>query len=294
MKKKYFKISIADIILNFIMLLVIIITLYPFYYCLILSFNNGYDTYLGNLYFFPRMFTLANYKMVFVNQRIFTAFVITTSRTLIGTATSVFFTASVAYGLSKKDLMFRKTYMILGIITMYFNGGLIPFYFVLRDLNLLNSFAVFIIPSLFAFFNAILFMTFFRTIPESLRESARIDGASEAFIYLRIILPLSVPIIATIALFNGVGHWNAWFDSQFFTTDPKYRTLQLILKEIMAKASAQEELKRQMGISLDSNLYTVESIRYATMMVAIGPIIFIYPFLQRYFIKGIMIGSIKG
>lgn len=294
MKSRKIKFNIFDQFINFFMIIVVFITVYPFYYSLILSLNNGYDTYLGNLFLWPRAFTWANYEIVFINPNIVSAFIVTISRTVIGSIASVFFTASVAYGLSKKDLMFRKTYLSLGLITMYFSGGLIPFYFVLKELKLLNTFAVFIIPALLSFYYVILFISFFRTVPESLRESARIDGANEAFIYIRIVLPLCVPIIATIALFNGVGQWNSWFDAQFFTTDPKFRTLQLVLMQIIARTAGQLQLSAQLGIELANPKYTMESIRYATMMVAIGPIVFIYPFLQRYFIKGIMVGSLKG
>ena len=289
-----YKYNAVDLVINAFMIFVFVVTVYPFYYSLVMSFNNGYDSYLGNIYFYPRVFTLENYRMVFINPNILNSFVVTGLRTVVGAVSSVFFTASVAYGLSQKDLVFRKLYLTLGLITMYFNGGLIPFYFVLRELKLLNTFAVFIIPALMGFFNVILFISFFRTVPESLRESARIDGANEAFIYVRIVLPLCVPILATIALFNGVMQWNAWFDAQFFTTDPKFRTLQLVLMQIIARTAGQEQLSAQLGIELNTKLYTMESIRYATMMVAIGPIVFIYPFLQRFFIKGIMVGSLKG
>ncbi|UVI27443.1 carbohydrate ABC transporter permease [Paenibacillus spongiae] len=292
--KKSLKEKSADTALYLFMILIIVITLYPFYYCLVMSFNNGHDSNRGGIYLFPRVFTLANYEVAFQNHQMGKALLVTTARTVVGTLSSVLFTAAVAYGLSKENLMFRKFYMIMGITTMYFSGGLIPFYFVLKSLSMLNTFMVFIIPNLFGFFNAILFIAFFKNIPASLKEAARIDGASEAFVFFRIVLRLSTPILATIALFNGIGQWNSWFDSQFFTTNPNLKTLQLILFETIALAAGQEKLKQQLGVTNESAAYTLESIRYATMMIAIGPIIAIYPFITKYFTKGIMLGAVKG
>lgn len=284
----------ADVFIYLFMVFVIIITLYPFYYCLVLSLNNGHDSNMGGVYFFPRAFTLENYRVVFVGNLLVSAFLVTVARTIIGTVTSVLFTAMVAYGLSKEGLMFKKAYVIFGIITMYFSGGLIPFYFVLKYLGLINNFMVFIIPGMLSFFNVILFIAFYKSIPFSLNESARIDGANEGFIFFRIVFPLSMPIIATIGLFNGIGQWNSWFDSQFFTTSPKLKTLQLILYEIIALAQGQDRMRQQLGLTNDTAKSTIESVRYATMMVTIGPIIMVYPFIQKHFVKGIMIGSVKG
>ncbi|HET6486350.1 MAG TPA: carbohydrate ABC transporter permease, partial [Spirochaetia bacterium] len=240
----------------------------------------------------PRVFTLRNYEVVFENPLLLRSFFITVARTVVGSLTHVLFTAVVAYGLAKKDLMFRRGYMIFGIITLYFGGGLIPFYFVLKYLGLINRFAVFIVPGLYSVFDALLFIAYFRGIPDSLGESARIDGANEVFILARIILPISMPIVATIALFAGVGHWNAWFDSAFFTTNENLRTLQLVLWQVINQAANQEFLKQRMIVKQAD--FTIEAVRYATMMVAVGPIIFVYPFLQRYFIKGMLVGAIKG
>lgn len=283
---------IGDSLNVVIMTIVLLVTLYPFWYCLILSFNNGYDTRLGGIYFIPRAFTIRNYEVVFENPLLLRSFFVTVARTVVGAVTHVLFTAVVAYGLAKKDLMFRRGYMVFGIITLYFGGGLIPFYFVLRYLGLINRFAVFIIPGLYSVFDALLFIAYFRGIPDSLGESARIDGANEVFILARIIMPISMPIVATIALFAGVGHWNAWFDSAFFTTNENLRTLQLVLWQVINQAANQEFLKQRMIVKQAD--FTIEAIRYATMMVAVGPIIFVYPFLQRYFIKGMLIGAIKG
>jgi putative aldouronate transport system permease protein len=264
--------------------------LYPFYFCLVQSFNNGYDSRAGSVYWFPRAFTLENYKTVFVNPNITRTFIVTAARTLIGSIASLLFTAMFAYGLTKK-IMFRRFYSIVGLITMYFSGGLIPFYFLIRSLGLLNTFAVYIIPYLLSFYNALLLMANFRAIPASIEESALIDGARPIYIYWKIILPLSMPILATVALFNGVWHWNDWFTTAIYTKSPLLNTLPMLLRDIINYANNQTEIEQHMLVHRQN--VTVEAVRYATMMVAVVPITFSYPFLQKYFVKGLLMGSIK-
>jgi putative aldouronate transport system permease protein len=230
---------------------------------------------------------------VFVKKELFMAFKVTLLRTIIGTVTSVFFTAIVAYPLSKRKLAFRKIYLRVGIITMYFWGGLIPFYLVLRSLDLLDKFIVYIIPGLFSFFNAILFIKFFSELPDALEESAKIDGANDLFIFFKIIIPLSGPIIGTISLFNGVAHWNAFFDAAYYTNNPKLQTLQCILYKIISQSEGAEMMRRMMG-GKDANTSSIDAIKYATMIVSIVPITIMCPFLQKFFIKGMMLGAIKG
>jgi putative aldouronate transport system permease protein len=263
---------------------------YPFYYCLVQSFNNGYDSRVGGVYWFPREFTLENYRTVFVNSKIVSAFVITILRTAVGTVTSLLFTAMFAYGLSKR-ILFRRFYSMIGVITMYFGGGLIPYYFLLRSLHLLNTFWVYIIPSLCSFYNALLLMANYRAIPASVEESALIDGARPIYVFWRIILPLSTPILATIALFNGVGHWNDWYTTAIFTKDPILYTLPTLLRDIINYTQNQTEIAIRMNIVRST--VTLEAVRYATMMIAVLPITVSYPFLQRYFVKGLLMGSVK-
>jgi putative aldouronate transport system permease protein len=264
--------------------------LYPFYYCLVQSFNNGYDSRIGGVYWFPRKFTLENYQAVFVNPNILQTFVTTTLRTVTGTVASVFFTAMFAYGLSKK-IHFRKFYSVFGLVTMYFGGGLIPYYLLIRSLGLIDNFLVYIIPSLLSFYNALLFMANYRAIPSSIEESALIDGARPFVIFVRIVLPLSTPILATIALFNGVGHWNDWFTTAIYTRSQWLNTLPVLLRDIINYASNQTEITQH--LVQNRHLVTVEAIRYATMMVAVLPITVSYPFLQKYFVKGMLMGAIK-
>ena len=264
--------------------------IYPFYYCLVQSFNDGYDSMAGGVFWFPRKFTLENYRTVFANPNIVQTFVTTVIKTIAGTVTSLLFTAMFAYGMSKK-ILFRRAYSVLGLVTMYFGGGLIPYYFLIKALGLIDSFFVYIIPGIFSFYNALLFIANFRAIPESIEESALIDGARPIHIFFRIILPLSTPIVATIALFNGVGQWNDWFTTAIYTKSAWLNTLPMLLKDIIDYAKNQTEIAKKM-LTNRSNV-TVEAVRYATMMLAVFPITVSYPFLQKYFVKGMMLGAVK-
>ena len=264
--------------------------LYPFYYSLVQSFNDGYDSRIGGVYWFPRKFTLLNYQTVFADHKIITAFIVTILRTVAGTVTSLLFTAIFAYGLSKK-ILFRRFYSLIGVITMYFFGGLIPYYMLLRSLGLLDTFLVYIIPSLCSFYNTLLLMANYRAIPAAVEESALLDGAKPLTIFFRIIMPLSTPIIATIALFNGVWHWNDWYTTAIFTRSDSLATLPSLLRELINQTQAQVENASHFGT--DRLAVTLEAVRYATMMVAVIPITVSYPFLQRYFVKGLLVGSVK-
>ncbi|MDR3121123.1 MAG: carbohydrate ABC transporter permease [Clostridiales bacterium] len=291
-----------SVVIFIVMTLVFVAIIYPFYYCLIISLNQGRDASLGGIYFFPRKFTLDNYKEVFRDSQLIASYGMTILRTVVGTVSAVLFTGLVAYAMSHRDLAYRKIYMTLMIVAMYFSGGLIPYYMVLRSLGLLNTFGVYVIPSLFGIWNCILMINFFRTIPESLKESAKLDGANEMTIFFRVIAPLSMPIFATIALYVGVGHWNDWYSTSFFAQQNRgLRTLAYMLKELITRANltsiagqfAMDMSSAQRQGSAASATYTAESLRMATMIVVVVPIICVYPFLQRFFVKGVMVGSVK-
>ena len=282
---------------TFLMILIIIATGYPFFYCIILSFNEGKDAILGGIYFFPRKFTFENYITVFEDGAVTKAFLITVIRTVIGTTASVLFNAVVAYGLVKKELKFRKFYISYGMITMFFSGGIIPLYIVIMKLGMLDNFLVYIIPSLSGFFNIIIFMAFFREISNSLIESAKIDGAHEYTIFWKIVLPVSAPVIAFMALSYGVGHWNSWYDGYIYMSNTKLETLPTFLVKMIYKAQAEEILLNsgKGGMTGNSSMnITSDSIKLATMVISVLPIMCVYPFLQKYFVKGIMLGAIKG
>lgn len=276
------------------MAIVIVAILYPFLYIVSQSFNEGVDSAQGGIYFFPRNFTLTNYQAVFQNDNLLSGFAVSILRTVIGTVTAVFFTAMVAFALSHRQLRFRKAYMIYGTITMFASAGLIPYYLVIFNLGLRNTFLMYIVPALFNFYNCILMITFFRSIPEGLFEAANIDGAGYWRIFLQIALPLSGAIIATMCLFIGVYHWNDYFIGVLYIDDQELLPIQTVLYKIVAEAQ---------GVTMLTNVnlpdvaaqrtLTSESIKMAAMVVATVPIVCIYPFLQKFFEKGVMIGSLK-
>ncbi|HOK00072.1 MAG: carbohydrate ABC transporter permease [Treponemataceae bacterium] len=285
--------KVAERILELVMVLVCFITLYPVWYTVVLSFNESADTMLGGIYWWPRKFTLESYKTVFLDKNIIKAFNVTIWRTLIGTITSVFFTSMVAYAFSKRYLVGQKFYMLLGTITMFFGGGLIPYFILLKSIGLYDTFWVYIIPGLFSFWNMLIFVSFFRELPAALEESARIDGANDFVIFLRIVLPVSMPVLATIALFNGVYNWNDYFMGVIFINNPDLQPIQTFLYRVVASATASRAVVA-MPVGISAGQVNSQSVQMATMVVTTAPIIVIYPFLQKYFVKGIMIGSIKG
>lgn len=283
-----------------IMAVVFIATLYPFLNCLAISLNYADDTTLGGITIFPRKFTIDNYKNIFQKQTIWMAYLITLLRTVIGTVGGLLITGAISFGLSRKNLAGRKVYTMLCLIPMYFAGGLIPSYFLIKTLGLNNTFWVYIIPNLMNIWNMILMRSYFQSVPEALEESARIDGANYLTIFFKIYWPVSTPIIATIALYFGVFHWNDWYTSYVYISDPNLKPMTSVLIQIVNEASFAERLAAMgakagdIGNAAKGKAVNVRSITMATMIVSILPIVIIYPFLQRYFIKGIMIGSIKG
>ncbi|WP_242985394.1 carbohydrate ABC transporter permease [Vallitalea okinawensis] len=283
--------KIFDYVNILFMCIIIFLFIFPFWQLLMISFNDATDAMRGGIYFWPRMWTLKNYQMTLKHPLIGNAYLITILRTVIGTICSLLATGMFAYGLSKKHLVFRKVYLTLATITMFFSGGLIPTFLLIRGLGLTNNFWVYIIPSLISVWNMIIMKTFFQSLPASLEESAKIDGYNDLQIFFKIVLPTSTPIIAAIALFNGVGHWNAWFDAYIYINDANLLPLQTILMKIVAQNSAAQELmQHEQAVQ---GAVTPEAMKITTMMIAIGPIVLIYPFLQKYFMKGIMIGAIK-
>ena len=283
----------GDFIITIIMALICFVALYPVWYTIIISFNDSSDAMRGGIYWFPRKFSLESYRTVFQDKTIVRAFMITVLRTLIGTVTSVFFTAMVGYAFSKKHIMGNKIYTIIGTITMFFGGGLIPYFITLKNLGLYDNFLVYIIPSLFNFYNMIIFMSFFRELPAGLEESAKLDGANDMLIFIKIILPLSMPVIATIALFNGVGHWNDYFAGVMYINKSELQPIQTYLYRVVASASASKAVVA-MPAGVSAQQVSSQSVRLATMVVTTFPIMCVYPFLQKYFVKGMLIGSIKG
>lgn len=284
--------AIFDIFNIILMAVICFITLYPIWFTLVNSFNEGMDALQGGIYWWPRKFSLENYVAVFENKGIITAFGITVAKTVVGTAVHVLFTAMVAYALSKQELVGRKFYLKMGTITLFFGGGLIPYFLTIKNLGLLDSFWVYIIPAAFSFFDLIIFMSFFRELPKGLEEAAEIDGADHFTTFIKIILPLSMPVIATIALFHGVYQWNDYFTGMIYTNKDVLQPIQTYLYKIVAQSSASNAAAAAAGTV--NKTVTSQSIKFATMVVTTLPIVCVYPFLQKYFVKGMLIGAIKG
>jgi len=290
------KITLFDLILVILMILVCVVTLYPFLHVLALSFNDATDAVRGGIHIFPREFTLDNYQHIFsTNSALPRAFFNSVLRTVIGTATGVMSCAILAYTLSRKKFMFRKSISMLLVFTMYISGGLIPEFLLIRNLGLVNNFAVYIIPSLISAFNVIVIRSFMESLPDALEESAKMDGANDFTIFLKIILPLCLPVIATVALFVAVGQWNSWFDTYLYArNNDGLTTLQFELMKILEDANiSAAQINNPVSAQQVANRISPTSIRMAITIVATVPILLVYPFLQKYFVTGLTIGAVK-
>lgn len=292
-KKLKGKIEVFDIVLLIFMLFILVITLYPFLNVLAISLNDATDTVKGGIHIWPRKFTWTNYIEIFSgSSKLPRAFLNSILRTVIGTATGVLATTMVAFTLSRKDFVFNKLVTVLFIVTMYISGGLIPEYLVIRQLGLVNNFGVYILPGLISAFNVIVIRSFMEGLPEALYESAAIDGANDWTVFRKIVLPLCMPVIATVALFIAVGQWNSWFDTYIYArTNDSLTTLQYELMKIIDNAAATVDVHNpNLQNSARSN---PESIKMAITMVATVPILLVYPFVQKYFVSGMTLGSVK-
>ncbi|WP_364153302.1 carbohydrate ABC transporter permease [Paenibacillus sp. LPE1-1-1.1] len=299
MKKRSTGEMLSQSIIVILMLLLCLSVLYPFAYMLSISLNEGTDAAKGGVYLWPRAFTLINYEIVLGNEVIQHAYLITIARTVLGTIAGLLVTLMVAFGLSYQRIPFRKSILSYILITMLFSGGLVPLYIQLYNLGLINNFMVYIIPGLFSAWNMFVMLKFIQGIPEALIESAELDGAGPFRILIQIIVPLSKPMLAAIGLFTAVGHWNDWFAGAFYVTEQNLIPVQTFLQQllsaqdmsaILGSNSNQEALAR--GSQMQN--VTLMSIKMATVMVSAIPILCVYPFLQKYFVKGVLIGSVKG
>ncbi|MCI3922907.1 carbohydrate ABC transporter permease [Paenibacillus sp. TRM 82003] len=279
------------------MIILIVFTLYPFINMLALSLNDANDSIRGNIYLWPREWTLRNYEYVFSESNVFYATFISAARTIVGTIISVFCTAMLAYTISRPEYKLKKLVSVTFIFTMYFSGGLIPNYLLIKELGMLNSFWVYIIPGIIGVFNMIVIRSFIEGLPEGIMESAKIDGAGDLTTFIRIVLPLTVPALATVSLFVAVYQWNSWFDVFLYNSSrPNLSTLQYELMKILSSSntgttSAADQYANAQG---NAAIVTPTSIRATMTIVASVPIIMVYPFLQKYFVKGMVVGGVKG
>lgn len=295
MKKKTAGDIVFEVFNYTVMIILAIVTLYPFLHVLAVSLNDPYDAIKGGITIFPRKFTLVNYIETLNYPQIPWAVFITVLRTAIGTALGVLSSAMVAYVINRKDFIARKAVSIMFIITMYVSGGLIPEYMLMRGLGLMNNFLVYILPGLISPFNVIVIKSYMEGIPTDVEESAMIDGANDFLIFWKIILPLCAPVIATISLFIAVGHWNSWFDTYLYcSSEPKLTTLQYELQKILSNAAASSQVDYYSNLDPNRTMkVTPHSLRMAMTIIVTIPILFVYPFVQRYFIHGLTIGAVK-
>ncbi len=284
---------IFDTVNYMLLLFLVVITLYPLWHVLVTSFASPEAiTKYGSMLIWPQGFNLKSYQYVFSNPMIGIGYQNTILLVAVGTSLSMLMTCLGAYALYCKWLMGRKLFMLLVTIPMFFGGGLIPSYLLVRQLGLYNSFWALILPGVLSSWNMIMMRTFFQGIPDSLPESARIDGANDIHILFRIMIPVSIPIMAVMILFYAVGYWNAWFGASIYLKDRNKFPLQLVMRGILISGSQRDFDTGYISGANKTQIF--KGLKYATVIVSTVPILCVYPFLQKYFVKGIMVGSLKG
>ena len=291
MKEKHLNISsekVFDIVNNLLLVLIAVIIVVPLWNIVISSFSSGKALAEGGFIFFPKEYSLENYRTVLRDSSIWKSYLISIAKTVIGVITHLFFCSMVAFAMSKQYLRGRKLYTAMGVITMFFSGGMIPTYLLMKNLGLLNNFMVYILPQLFSYYDMVILMNFFRQVPPSLEESAQIDGAGVWTVFLRIILPLSKPALATIALFNGVYQWNDFMTAKLYVTNKDLYPVQMKLYEIIVQQQTQT-----MSVGSFVMETTTKGVQLATIVITTVPIVIVYPMLQKHFVSGMMLGAVK-
>ncbi|MBQ4109667.1 MAG: carbohydrate ABC transporter permease [Clostridia bacterium] len=293
-KKKTFGSILFDIINCIILIFICLVSLYPFLYVLFASFSNAGElaTHTG-LLLRPKGFSVAAYSAVMENQEIWTGYLNTLIYVIGGTVVNLIFTLLGAYVLSRNNFYWNKILLPMALFTMFFNGGLIPNFLLVQNLGIYNTRWAMILPGAINTWNLFIMRTNLKSIPSALTESAQIDGANDWQTLFKIVLPLSMPIIAVMILYYGVAHWNAWFDAMIYLRKRELFPLQLFIREILM-ASKTEEMTLSMDLSAGDMERVSETVKYSTIVVATVPILCVYPFLQKYFVKGVMIGAVKG
>lgn len=286
------------LIINLLIILLCLAIILPFLHIAALAFNSGADSAKGGITFLPRVFSLDNFKEVFKQKNLVSGFGISVFRTVLGTVTGVFLMSMAAWALTIPELPYRGKITFFIFFTMLFGGGTIPYYLVLSQLKLTNTVWVYVIPSLYSVTNILLLRSAFAGVPMSIVEAARIDGMGEFEIFLTMVLPMSKPTLATVSLFTAVGHWNDWFAGSFYVREGRLKPLATLLQDMLTRQQGLADiLLKSSGAAsyqqLDAIKVTGDSLQMATIMVVILPIIVMYPFIQKYFVQGITIGSVK-
>lgn len=288
--KKTFGEKVFDAFVYLLLSLLMIATFYPLYYIFVASLSSVSEIAKhGTFMLFPKGFTLETYKAVFQNEMILTGLRNTIFYVILGTAINMILTIFAAYGLSRKWLKGRKIIMFGIVLTMFFSGGLIPSFMVVQNLGLYNTIWALLLPGAMSAWNLIMMRTYFMGLPVSLEESARIDGANDFQILFKVILPTAKPILAVMVLFYAVGHWNSWFSASIYLQNRELYPLQLILREILIQGRVADFG----GNSANVTHQVAKNLKYATIIVSTIPILLVYPFIQKYFVKGVMLGSLK-
>ena len=283
-----------DIVNVLLLGIVMVIVLYPLYFVVIASISNPLEVNAGRVLLFPRDITFKGYQMIFRDQDIMIGYRNTFFYTFLGTFINIILTTFAAYPLSRKDWVGRNLFMTMLMITMFFGGGLIPTYLVMNSLGMVNTIWAMIIPGAVSVYNVIVMRTFLvNSIPYELQEAATVDGASNFGLLFRIIIPLSKPILAVLVLFYGVAHWNAFFNALIYLSNKKLYPLQLVLRSILIQNQVAQDMFGDAD-SLNDRTILAELIKYGLIIVSTLPVLILYPFMQRYFVKGVMIGAVKG
>ncbi|QGQ95002.1 carbohydrate ABC transporter permease [Paenibacillus psychroresistens] len=279
--------------------ILVIIMIFPYVNVLAYAFNDSMDSQFGGITIYPRVFTFDNFNLLLQNNAIIQAFWISILRVVIGTAFAVMVQYACAYAFMMRGITGRGLILIFLLIPLYFNGGLIPTYLIYSKMHILNSFMVYILPVSFSLYNMVIIRSYLYSIPESLGESARMDGANDFTIMMRVYMPLSLPIIAVMTLWTAVSHWNDWVTTLYFITNHKLFTLQYILMQILkegdrvAKLLEEAIIHRINPVASSQQHITPAAIRAANIIITTLPIVIMYPFLQKYFVKGVSMGAVK-
>jgi putative aldouronate transport system permease protein len=291
--------TVFDICNVSFLLVLSFVLVYPFWNQLIISLNDGMDAQRGGLYFWPRVFTLGNYEYIFGTAGMLRSLGWSVLRVVVGTSTKLFATGMLAYITTVRYFSFHRQLRKLFLITMYISGGMIPIYLWMIKLHLIETFTVYWLPSLLGAYEMMIIASYIASLPDSMFESARMDGAKEHRIYLNIVLPLCVPVFAALGVMVAVGHWNSWFDVLIYNPSGNYDTLQMDLRNILIQSDKIKKLMQDVtvgsaAVKSAAARITSQSMRAATMMIVTIPIVAVYPFFQKYFVKGISIGAVKG
>ena len=293
--------NLFDYINILFMVIFSILMIIPFYHCIVLAFSDGSDlTWNGISFFWPRVFSLESFQKVFADDEFFLAARNSVLRTVLGSLLSSLVTAGFAFALSHQELKFRRVFTFMGLICMYFSGGMIPTYLQIRSLGLTNTFWVYLVPMSFNMFNCMVFLTYFKGIPRDLEESAVMDGANEVTRFFRILIPVAMPVFACILLFDAVSHWNSYYDCMLYTKSDNlvvlsYKFAKMLLsQQYLDVVAADPNLMSPEELMMARGPVSSLTLQMATMVVTVVPIICVYPFLQKYFVKGLMVGSLKG